>query len=164
MSLIHDIERGDLEAVKSLINPTNVNNYPSSDTPLNLAAFFGQIEISIWLIESGSDVNRPGIAKITPLMRAYQNNQPEIARLLIAFGADKDHLKIDSPSLRLCTSLKKHELNPADFLISVNDVLYEVLLIGDDKLEGFKLKEPLFELIFKIVYHIILQHAAYKTC
>lgn len=72
-------------------DPSLVNAYsPDGFTPLGFAVFFGQPQIVKALLESGAEVNTPSreSMKVTPLASAAAAKQTEIARMLIAHGAN----------------------------------------------------------------------------
>jgi ankyrin repeat protein len=63
--------------------------YPSMDSPLADAANFGHGEILDALIEAGADVNRVSKSGTTPLLAAVWGRQFDLARRLIAAGAQR---------------------------------------------------------------------------
>lgn len=68
-----------------------VNAYsPDGFTPLGFAVFFTQPEAVNELLNAGADVNLPSreSMKVTPLASAAAAKQTDIARVLIAHGAD----------------------------------------------------------------------------
>ena len=72
-------------------DPSLVNAYsPDGFTPLGFGVFFGQPEVVKALLDAGADVNLPSreSMKVTPLASAAAAKQTEIARLLIARGAN----------------------------------------------------------------------------
>ena len=72
-------------------DPSLANAYsPDGFTPLGFAVFFAQPEIVEALLKTGVDVNLPSreSMKVTPLASAAAAKQTEIARLLIAHGAN----------------------------------------------------------------------------
>ncbi len=90
---------GDLNRVKSLLeeHPGLVHSYSADGfTPLHLAAFFGQLEVTRFLISKGADLN--AISKNTtfaehntPLDTTIASTSPDaltVAKLLIESGAD----------------------------------------------------------------------------
>jgi len=84
---------GQTERLKELIaaDPSLVNSYSHDGfTPLGLAVFFGNPETVDALIEAGADVNLPSreAMKVTPLASASAARELEIARTLIAHGAN----------------------------------------------------------------------------
>ncbi|HEX3187412.1 MAG TPA: ankyrin repeat domain-containing protein [Pyrinomonadaceae bacterium] len=72
-------------------DPSLANAYsPDGFTPLGFAVFFAQPRIVEALLNTGADVNLPSreSMKVTPLASAAAAKQTEIARLLIAHGAN----------------------------------------------------------------------------
>jgi uncharacterized protein len=87
---------GKLEQVKNLLHhdPSLVNSYsPDGFSPVALAAYLGQKEITEYLILKGANVN--AIAKnatgFTALTGAIANNHAEISKILVKKGADVNH-------------------------------------------------------------------------
>lgn len=84
---------GQTQRLKELFvaDPSLVNSHSSDGfTPLGLAVFFGHPETVDALIDAGADVNLPSreAMKVTPLASASAARQLEIARTLIARGAN----------------------------------------------------------------------------
>lgn len=84
---------GQSERLRDLIaaDPSLVNSHaPDGFTPLGLAVFFGRPETVSVLLEAGADVNLASreSMKVTPLASASAAGQLEIARALIAHGAN----------------------------------------------------------------------------
>ena len=72
-------------------DPSLVNVYsPDGFTPLGFAVFFSQPENVKALLNAGADVNLPSreSMKVTPLASAAAAKQTELARVLIAHGAN----------------------------------------------------------------------------
>src|SRR5713101_9654877 len=87
---------GKLEQVKNLVDndPSIANSYsPDGFTPVALAAYLGQKDVTEYLILKGADVN--AIAKnatgFTALTGAIANNHAEISKILVKKGADVNH-------------------------------------------------------------------------
>jgi ankyrin repeat protein len=91
-TLHYATQRGDIEVVKSfLAKGSNINAFDDiSFTPLHHAANEGHLDLIKVLLEAGADVNAHEEARIgnTPLGEIAGNCSFEIARLLIAAGAD----------------------------------------------------------------------------
>ena len=87
---------GNLEQVRNLIDsdPSLVNSYsPDGFTPVALAAYLGQRDVTEYLLGKYANVN--AIAKnatgFTPLTGAIASNHTEISKLLVKKGADVNH-------------------------------------------------------------------------
>jgi len=68
------------------------------NTPLHSAAFYGDLEMVQVLLEYGVDVNAKNVYDNTPLQYASKSrfcNDPRVARLLIAHGADPNIPEMD---------------------------------------------------------------------
>ena len=59
----------------------------SGTTPLHIASQHGHVDVVKALIAAGADINKERDGGITPLKRATQNNNPEVADLLRKAGA-----------------------------------------------------------------------------
>ena len=84
---------GDVPLLQDLVtrNPGDVNRFsPDGFRPLGLAAFFGQTEAALLLMEKGADPH--GISRntqrVAPLHSAASSDAIQVARELIARGAD----------------------------------------------------------------------------
>ncbi|WP_171088935.1 ankyrin repeat domain-containing protein [Usitatibacter rugosus] len=60
------------------------------DTPLHLAALWGDRHITRLLIEAGADVNAKGDMSCPPLYYAVMQGHVLVAEVLLAHGADPD--------------------------------------------------------------------------
>ena len=84
---------GQTERLRELIagDPSLVNSHaPDGFTPLGLAVFFGHMDTVNALLEAGADVNLASreSMKVAPLASASAAGQLEIARVLLAHGAN----------------------------------------------------------------------------
>ncbi|HEY2962359.1 MAG TPA: ankyrin repeat domain-containing protein [Pyrinomonadaceae bacterium] len=84
---------GQTERLRELIaeDPSLINSHAIDGfTPLGLAVFFGRAEAVNALLEAGADVNLASreSMKVAPLASASAAGQYEIARVLIAHGAN----------------------------------------------------------------------------
>jgi ankyrin repeat protein len=92
---------GQIERVRALIkSDASLANAFSPDgfTPLGLAVFFGHRETVETLLAAGAEVNTPSreSMKVTPLHSAAAARQVEIARVLIAHGANVNATQAES--------------------------------------------------------------------
>ena len=60
------------------------------DTPLHLAALWGERHAARLLLDAGADVNAKGDMGASPLYFAVMNGQVQVAELLLGHGADAD--------------------------------------------------------------------------
>jgi len=101
LSIFEAAATGQIERVRALIKKdallTNAFS-PDGFTPLGLAVFFGHREIVEALLAAGAEVNTPSreSMKVTPLHSAAAARQVEIARVLIAHGANVNAMQADS--------------------------------------------------------------------
>lgn len=101
------IEKGDLDAVKTLVEEGNTPDTPidyggNRLTPLMKAAWEGELEIARYLIDKGADVNYSNQDKETPLHQAIGREQVDLVRFLIEKGA-----KVNVADVRGFTPLHK---------------------------------------------------------
>jgi NAD(P)-dependent dehydrogenase (short-subunit alcohol dehydrogenase family) len=92
MSLHEAIVRGDLEAVRELIEAgadLNVRDPTGGSSPLITAATFGQTEAAKALIEAGADLDQQNNDGSTALITAAFFAHADIVEALLAAGADK---------------------------------------------------------------------------
>jgi ankyrin repeat protein len=92
-SLANECRQGGAEAVRVLVRAGG--NVDAADgvkrcTPLHMAARRGNVEIAAALIDCGARIEARDSAGETPLRRAVNCDQVEVARLLLARGADPD--------------------------------------------------------------------------
>lgn len=89
-------ERDQLAAYVDAGVPVDLTD-ASGNTLLMLSAYHGQAETVEMLARRGADVNRPNDRGQTPLAGAVFKDEPDVARVLLAAGADPD---AGSPSAR----------------------------------------------------------------
>ena len=71
--------------------PLTVHSSASDgDTPLHIAALWGDRHATSLLLKAGADVNAKGDMSCTPLHFAVMNNHVQVAEVLLAHGADPD--------------------------------------------------------------------------
>ncbi|RYP40562.1 hypothetical protein DL767_001562 [Monosporascus sp. MG133] len=96
---LHDaIEKDDLLTVKSLVSQgtdMNKRRYPTGMTPLQFAIHKGNVAICQYLLDSGTDINRPmlGSSRLTALHLAVQVDDADITYLLLC------HPEVDPSAL-----------------------------------------------------------------
>lgn len=91
---------GRADRLAALLNgdPTQLDAYADDGfTPLGLASFFGQPEAVDVLLAHGADVNRPSRnpMRVAPLHSAVASKRLDIARRLLARGADANAVQAD---------------------------------------------------------------------
>jgi ankyrin repeat protein len=116
---IHDaVNEDDLADVKRhLARGTAVDIKGLTDcTPLHYAAMGGHIDIAVFLIDQGADVNAKTTVitrgLITPLHFAAMNGHKDVAELLIDSGADVDAKTSDGDTPLIYAAMGSIELNP----------------------------------------------------
>ena len=93
-TLLYDAARHktSVDVAKFLIsNGADVNastNTLDNETPLHIAAYFGNIEIIKCLVSKGADVNARDTINDTPLHKAARNGEIEVAKFLVSNGAN----------------------------------------------------------------------------
>ena len=88
--LIDAVKRGDVAAVRALVQRKADVNQPGGDgmTPLHWATFDGNNEIASVLIKAGAKLNARSSRGLTPLLLAADNSDGSLIRLLLEAGAD----------------------------------------------------------------------------
>ena len=112
---------GQTDRVRTLIeeDPALVNSYsPDGFAPLGLAAFFGHPQTVDALLAAGAEVNAPSreTMKLTPLASAMATAQNQIARTLIAHGANVN-ARGDNDVTPLHTAAARGNIEAATFLL-----------------------------------------------
>ena len=80
------IRRGDKDTIELLVKMGRDVNAPDPfDSDLNLAIYWGRVDIVKFLLASGAEVNKTGA---TPLFVAVFHRRVEIVRILLVHGAD----------------------------------------------------------------------------
>ena len=102
---IHDaVKSGDIKKVSQIIdsNPNVISEESPGDTPLHIAAQYGNIEMANLLLSKGSNINSSSgfasfeynrhitffVKNLTPLHTAVIHNQKEMVSFLVSKGAD----------------------------------------------------------------------------
>lgn len=93
---IHEAAKsGNLEKVKQLVThqPGVIHALDDdSDTPLHLAAAYGHLEVTQYLIGKGSRVNAIDIWGSNPVFDASANGHLDVVKFLIEKGAAHSHI------------------------------------------------------------------------
>ncbi len=84
---------GDLARIRELVaaNPASVNSDARDGfTALQLAAYFGNYDVVLYLLQSGADVNAAGTNnnRVQALHSAVSSGHADITKLLLTWGAD----------------------------------------------------------------------------
>lgn len=89
-SSIHNkAKEGDLDGIKALLTPQNVNEKGAEgECPLTWASLKGHNEIVTYLIENGAEVDCQDNIGRTPLMNASAKGHLDTVKLLVQAGAD----------------------------------------------------------------------------
>jgi ankyrin repeat protein len=87
------IKKGDLEAVTACIeNGINVNSSEQGDfgsSLLHIAIRFGKMEVFLYLIEKGADLDFVDKVGWTPLMESVVDDKAEFGKILVEKGCNK---------------------------------------------------------------------------
>ncbi|CAM3051920.1 Ankyrin repeat [Flavobacterium succinicans] len=87
--LAFDIEKNDNEKVKSILKEVGIDATDSYlRTSLIWAAFYNKIDLVIWLIENGADINHQDKNGLSALHFAAKENRTEVVKLLIEKNAN----------------------------------------------------------------------------
>ncbi|HEU4934330.1 MAG TPA: ankyrin repeat domain-containing protein, partial [Pyrinomonadaceae bacterium] len=121
LNLFEAAATGQTDRVRALIeeDPAVVNSYsPDGFTPLSLAVFFGHPKTVDALLAAGAEVNAASreTMKLTPLASAMATAQTEIARTLIAHGANVN-AKGESDLTPLHTAAARGNIEAATLLL-----------------------------------------------
>jgi ankyrin repeat protein len=121
LNLFEAAATGQTDRVRTLIqeDPAVVNTYsPDGFAPLSLAAFFGHPETVDALLAAGAEVNAPSreSMKLTPLASALATAQNQIARTLIAHGANVN-AKAEGDLTPLHTAAARGNIEAATLLL-----------------------------------------------
>ena len=115
------ISKGDLSALKEILNPVDINNLNGDYAPLHWAALQGKEEIVNYLIQSGASVDLvSGASKQNALMYAVASKNYHCVTLLLSNGANPNsQTKAPSPDpkvyggttpLMMASNLGLHEI------------------------------------------------------
>ena len=113
------VEKGDMDGVRKNLTPDLINKaYMVKDEriiPLHIAARHGHIEIVLFLIDNGVDIDAPDERMTTAVIHASQWGRHEIAMLLASHGANISHQDWFGRSALSCYTdvMKQEELRVA---------------------------------------------------
>ena len=127
------VEKGQIEqAIHSLDAGANINA-PLGDfweTPLMTAVTNDDLEMTRVLLDRGADVNVKTELDMTALLLACFSGKAEIARLLIAYGADTRYKWGDLDETLLITTARRGHTSILDFLLEAGADVEERNNIG----------------------------------
>lgn len=91
---------GDLARVRALLDeqPGLANAFaPDGFQPLGLACFFGQVDIAVYLLSMGAEVNSASqnSMRVMPLHSSVARKDMNITRILLSHGADVNAVQTD---------------------------------------------------------------------
>ncbi|XP_054132675.1 poly [ADP-ribose] polymerase tankyrase-2 [Melozone crissalis] len=89
--LFEACRNGDVERVKRLVRPENVNSRDTAgrkSSPLHFAAGFGRKDVVEYLLQSGANVHARDDGGLIPLHNACSFGHAEVVNLLLRHGAD----------------------------------------------------------------------------
>ncbi|XP_072851404.2 poly [ADP-ribose] polymerase tankyrase-2 isoform X2 [Pogona vitticeps] len=89
--LFEACRNGDVERVKRLVRPENVNGRDTAgrkSSPLHFAAGFGRRDVVEYLLQSGANVHARDDGGLIPLHNACSFGHAEVVNLLLRHGAD----------------------------------------------------------------------------
>lgn len=117
--LYNEIEQGNIEQVKYILSQNqNLINMKNSDglTPLNLAAYRGQVEIVKELLDLGADASNGDNENSRPIHNAALAGHVNVLELLLSNGDDINAIDDNGNSPLLWTLLRRQYI-AADFLL-----------------------------------------------
>lgn len=124
--LFEACRNGDVERVKKLVSPENVNSRDTAgrkSTPLHFAAGFGRKDVVEHLLQSGANVHARDDGGLIPLHNACSFGHAEVVSLLLGHGADPNardnwnytplHEAAIKGKIDVCIVLLQHGADPA---------------------------------------------------
>ncbi|XP_032648990.1 poly [ADP-ribose] polymerase tankyrase-2 isoform X3 [Chelonoidis abingdonii] len=124
--LFEACRNGDVERVKRLVRPENVNGRDTAgrkSSPLHFAAGFGRKEVVEYLLQSGANVHARDDGGLIPLHNACSFGHAEVVSLLLHHGADPNardnwnytplHEAAIKGKIDVCIVLLQHGAEPA---------------------------------------------------
>ncbi|KAM7169154.1 poly [ADP-ribose] polymerase tankyrase-2 isoform 4-T4 [Macrochelys suwanniensis] len=124
--LFEACRNGDVERVKRLVRPENVNGRDTAgrkSSPLHFAAGFGRKDVVEYLLQSGANVHAQDDGGLIPLHNACSFGHAEVVNLLLRHGADPNardnwnytplHEAAIKGKIDVCIVLLQHGAEPA---------------------------------------------------
>ncbi|XP_070802584.1 poly [ADP-ribose] polymerase tankyrase-2 isoform X2 [Pituophis catenifer annectens] len=124
--LFEACRNGDVERVKRLVRPENVNGRDTAgrkSSPLHFAAGFGRRDVVEYLLQSGSNVHARDDGGLIPLHNACSFGHAEVVNLLLRHGADPNardnwnytplHEAAIKGKIDVCIVLLQHGADPS---------------------------------------------------
>ncbi|XP_034993677.1 poly [ADP-ribose] polymerase tankyrase-2 isoform X3 [Zootoca vivipara] len=124
--LFESCRNGDVERVKRLVRPENVNSRDTAgrkSSPLHFAAGFGRRDVVEYLLQSGGNVHARDDGGLIPLHNACSFGHAEVVNLLLRHGADPNardnwnytplHEAAIKGKIDVCIVLLQHGADPA---------------------------------------------------
>ncbi|XP_075791247.1 poly [ADP-ribose] polymerase tankyrase-2 isoform X3 [Pelodiscus sinensis] len=124
--LFEACRNGDVERVKRLVRPENVNSRDTAgrkSSPLHFAAGFGRKDVVEYLLQSGANVHARDDGGLIPLHNACSFGHVEVVNLLLHHGADPNardnwnytplHEAAIKGKIDVCIVLLQHGAEPA---------------------------------------------------
>ncbi|XP_008113525.1 poly [ADP-ribose] polymerase tankyrase-2 isoform X2 [Anolis carolinensis] len=124
--LFEACRNGDVERVKRLVRPENVNGRDTAgrkSSPLHFAAGFGRRDVVEYLLQSGANVHARDDGGLIPLHNACSFGHAEVVNLLLRHGADPNsrdnwnytplHESAIKGKIDVCIVLLQHGADPA---------------------------------------------------
>uniref|UniRef100_A0A8C7DZ59 Poly [ADP-ribose] polymerase n=1 Tax=Naja naja TaxID=35670 RepID=A0A8C7DZ59_NAJNA len=124
--LFEACRNGDVERVKRLVRPENVNGRDTAgrkSSPLHFAAGFGRRDVVDYLLQSGANVHARDDGGLIPLHNACSFGHAEVVNLLLRHGADPNardnwnytplHEAAIKGKIDVCIVLLQHGADPS---------------------------------------------------
>ncbi|XP_032087505.1 poly [ADP-ribose] polymerase tankyrase-2 isoform X3 [Thamnophis elegans] len=124
--LFEACRNGDVERVKRLVRPENVNGRDTAgrkSSPLHFAAGFGRRDVVEYLLQSGANVHARDDGGLIPLHNACSFGHAEVVNLLLRHGADPNardnwnytplHEAAIKGKIDVCIVLLQHGADPS---------------------------------------------------
>ncbi|MGH0117319.1 UNVERIFIED_CONTAM: hypothetical protein FKN15_013842 [Acipenser sinensis] len=152
--LFEACRNGDVERVKKLINPENVNSRDTAgrkSTPLHFAAGFGRKDVVDYLLQNGANVHARDDGGLISLHNACSFGHAEVVNLLLRHGADPNsrdnwnytplHEAAIKGKIDVCIVLLQHGADPT--------------IRNTDGKTSFDLAEPSAKSVLTVILDVI---------